>query len=99
MGSVLEVLQYVQQEIEATKAIQKDVKEASKIDQADALPDEDTDAPHVVNKQARADRRKQLEFANAAWREAIRQRADAMAQWDTYVAEKRDAYRRLRDNV
>lgn len=37
-----------------------------------------------------------LARANAAWREAVQQRADAVRQWDQYVAHLREQYRSLK---
>lgn len=40
--------------------------------------------------------KEEIEKAKVEWREAVRQRNEAMRKWDDYVAEKRARYRLLR---
>lgn len=68
-----------------------------------AVPAGDDPQPALVQvAPSRAPRRSaelvdQIKGANAAWREAVRLRAEAMRQWDAYVESSRREFHRLRD--
>lgn len=43
-------------------------------------------------------KRNAIQIANEAWRESIAQRKTAVAQWDEYVKQKHEEFKRLRDS-
>jgi hypothetical protein len=99
------VLTYFQQELEARKnsAAQSSVAVAEQQREDKTGPDRGQHAvptknggTGVVKAKPDAALRAQAEQAGEAWRNAVKQRAAAMQQWDQYVRSLSDAYKAAR---
>lgn len=100
MHSAMEVLTYFRAEIDArNRSAEAPQHEESKTSgHADALAPAPRNEPaeRVVKPKANAEAKAQAELAGAAWRLAVKQRAEAMQQWDQYVRSMSDAYKAAR---